>query len=77
LIALNGRGPPCHLQDEPQGMDHQLGSEKIYPPHKPKSGQNQELTDQQARWLTRRFFISSAMAAAIAPLAFPGGGADG
>jgi hypothetical protein len=60
------------LQDEPQGIDHQLASEKISPPHKPKSGQNQEqLTDQQARWLTRRFVLSAPLAAAIASLVFP------
>jgi hypothetical protein len=51
-------------------MDHQLGSEKISPPHKPKSGQNQELTDRQIHWLMQRFAVSPSLATAIAPLAF-------
>jgi hypothetical protein len=70
LVALNGCGPACDDADQTAGMDHQLGSEKISPPHKPKSGQNQELTDRQAGWLTRRFLISAPLAYAIAPLAF-------
>jgi hypothetical protein len=52
-------------------MDHQLGSEKISPPLKPKSGQNQELTDRQTVWLSRRFLLSAATAAALASLVFP------
>jgi hypothetical protein len=69
LVALNGRGPPCNLQNGPQGINDQLAS-TINPSHTPQSGKNQGLTDRQARWLIRRFPISSAMATAIAPLVF-------
>jgi hypothetical protein len=36
------------------------------------SDQTQQLPDLQARWLTRRFLISSAMAWALAPHVFGG-----
>jgi hypothetical protein len=70
LVALNGCGPACDDADQTAGIDHQLASEKTYPAHTPERAKNQELTDRQAGWLTRRFLISAPLAYAIAPLAF-------
>jgi hypothetical protein len=71
LVALNGRGPPCDNAGQTAGIDHQLGSEKIYPAHTPERAKNQELPERQARWLSRRFLLTAATASAIASLVFP------
>ena len=42
MVALNGARPACDLQNGPRRIDHQLGSEKINPPHTPQSGKNQQ-----------------------------------
>jgi hypothetical protein len=51
LVASNGCGPSRYIRHGPRRIDHQLGSEKINPPHTPQSGQNQAPPIQlNARW---------------------------